>query len=176
LSRVSVRYAKALFSLALDEKKLDNVANDINEIRLLIKNNRDFSNFVVNPLISNVKQVEIIKSIFSGKVEMISMNFLELICSKKRLSHMPEIVDAFDYLLLKHRNQLYAEVTSAVSLDSQQLASIKSNLEVMTDKSVILNTRKDAAIIGGFKVLIEGIIIDNSIQYQLMKLKERLIS
>lgn len=176
MSRVSARYAKALFSLAIDEKKLDNVANDMNEISLLIKNNRDFNNFVLNPLISNAKQSEIIKSIFSGKIEKISLNFLELICKKKRLNNLPEIAVAFDQLLLKHRNQLYAEITSAASLDDKQIAAIKSNLEAITDKSVVLNTREDASIIGGFKVLIEGIIIDNSIQYQLMKLKERLVS
>ena len=87
-----------------------------------------------------------------------------------------EILEAFNDLLLKHRNQLRAEVTSAVSLDDQQLDAIKANLESMTDKSVILKTKEDSVLIGGFKVLVAGVIIDNSIQNQLSKLKEKLVS
>jgi len=176
LSRVSVRYAKALFSLAHEEKKLDNIADDLSEIKSLIKNSADFSNFIINPLVSSIKQVAAISGIFSGKVDNLTFNFLELVCKKKRLNQLAEILNAFDDLLLKHRKQLHAEVTSAVSLDDQQLDAIKANLESMMDKSVILNTKEDSSLIGGFKVLVDGIIIDNSVQYQLSKLKEKLVS
>ena len=176
MSRVSVRYARALFSLAQEEKKLDIIANDLSEIRSLIKSNADFSSFIINPLVSSIKQIAAVKGIFSGKVNDLTSNFLELICGKKRLNQLAEILDAFDKLLLKYRNQLHAEVTSAVSMDDQQLDAIKANLESMTDKSVILKTKEDSTLIGGFKVLVDGVIIDNSVQYQLSKLKEKLVS
>ena len=176
MSRVSVRYARALFSLAGEVKKLDTIAVDLAELRKLSESNKDFSAFLVNPLLSSSKQAEVIRELFSGKVDILTYNFLELLCKKKRMNQLSEILDAFDNLLLKKRNQVYAEVTSAAVLDDQQLDAIKANLESMTDKSVILNTKKDSALIGGFKVLIDGVIIDNSVQYQLFKLKEKLVS
>jgi F-type H+-transporting ATPase subunit delta len=176
LSRVSLRYAKALFSLALEEKKLNTIAADLDEIRSLAENNADFASFVVNPLISTAKQIELIREIFSGKVDKLTYNFLELICDKKRLNQLLYILNAFDDLVLNHRTPLNAEVTSAVALDDQQLDAIKSNLEALTSKSVILTTKEDSALIGGFKVLVGGVIIDNSVRYQLSKLKEKLVS
>lgn len=176
MSRVSIRYAKALFSLALEEKKLDRIANDLKEIETLIEVNNQFSNFISSPLISSVKHIELVKNIFPGKVDVLTINFLELISKKKRFNRLPGILIAFNELLLRHHNQLHAEITSAVPLDDQQLDAIKSNLEAMTSKSIILNTKEDKKLIGGFKVMVEGLIIDNSVQYQLWKLKEKLVS
>ena len=120
MSRVSIRYAKALFSLALEEKKLDIIANDLKEIEKLIEVNDQFRNFISSPLISSVKHIELVKNIFSGKVDALTINFLELISKKKRFNQLPEILIAFNELLLQHHNQLYAEITSAVALDNQQ--------------------------------------------------------
>ena len=176
MSRVSVRYARALFSLAEEEKKLEAVATDMGELKKLLENSTDFSGFILNPLLSSSKQAELIREFFTGKVDPLTFDFLQLLCKKKRLNQLSEILDAFNSLLLEKRNQVHAEVTSAVALDDQQMDAIKANLESMTDKSVILNTKKDSALIGGFKVMIDGVIIDNSVQYQLLKLKEKLVS
>jgi F-type H+-transporting ATPase subunit delta len=176
LSRVSVRYARALFSLADEEKKLEAIAVDMGELKKLVEGDTDFGDFILNPLLSSSKQADVIRELFTGKVDPITFDFLQLLCKKKRLNQLSEIVDAYNGLMLKKRNQVHAEVTSAVALDDQQMDAIKANLESMTDKSVILNTKKDSALIGGFKVLIDGVIIDNSVQYQLFKLKEKLVS
>jgi len=176
LSRVSIRYAKALFSLAQEEKKLDTVADDLDGIKSLLANSSDFISFIANPLLSSSKQSEVVGELFSGNVDKLTMDFLELICKKKRLNQLVEIILAFDSLLLDQRNQVHAEVTSASALDDQQMEAIRSNLEAMTQKSVLLNTKKDSGLIGGFKVLIDGVIIDNSVKYQLSKLKEKLVS
>jgi F-type H+-transporting ATPase subunit delta len=176
LSRVSIRYARALFSLAQEGKKLDTVADDLDGIKSLLVNSSDFSSFVDNPLLSSSKQSEVVNELFSGKVDKLTSDFLELICRKKRLNQLVEIILAFDSLLLDQRNQVHAEVTSASVLDDQQMDDIRSNLEAMTQKSVILNTKKDKGLIGGFKVLIDGVIIDSSVKYQLAKLKEKLVS
>ena len=77
---------------------------------------------------------------------------------------------------MKHRNQIVAELTSPSALDGKQLDLIKTNIETMTKKSVLLETKEDASLIGGFTVKIDDIVIDNSVRYQLFKLKEKLIS
>jgi F-type H+-transporting ATPase subunit delta len=176
LSRISIRYAKALFSLAQDEKKLDIVANDLGELKRLIDTSADFNKFVLNPLIIGNKKAEILKSLFSGKLDPLTMNFLYLLSNKKRVDVLDQILLKFDELLLKQRNQVVAELSSTSVLDDKQLNLIKANIEEMTQKSVILETKEDASLIGGFTVKIEDVIIDNSVRYQLAKLKEKLIS
>ncbi len=176
MSRISIRYAKALFSLAQDEKKLDTVANDLSELKILLDTSSDFKTFVVNPLISGNKKAEVLKSLFSGKLDPLTMNFLYLLSSKKRVDVLDQILQKFDELLLKYRNQVVAELTSSSVLDDKQLDAIKTNIETMTQKTVLLETNEDNSLIGGFTVKIEDIIIDNSVRYQLAKLKEKLVS
>ena len=176
MSRVSIRYAKAIFSLALEENKLDEVTRDLESIKSLMRENKDFNSFVINPLISRSQQVTIVKDLFVGKVQDLTSNFLQLICKKKRLNQLTEILNRFKELLMAHKNQVFAEVTSSDELDSAQLGEIKSNLESMTEKNILLSTRKDESLIGGFTVQVAGVIIDNSVQNQLIKLKEKLIS
>ena len=176
MSRISIRYAKALFSLAQDEKKLDKVANDLSELKKLLGGSVDFNTFVLNPLISGSKKAGILKALFSDKLDPLTMDFLYLLSNKKRVNLLDQILLRFEELLLKHRNQIVAKLTSPSSLDSKQLDAIKTNIEKMTQKSVLLETTEDASLIGGFTVKIEDIIIDNSVRYQLAKLKEKLIS
>ena len=176
MSRISIRYAKALFSLAQDEKKLDIVANDLSNIKGLIETSVDFNTFLLNPLISGNKKAEVLNSMFAEKVDPLTLNFLNLLSSKKRVNVLDQILIRFEELLLKHRNQIVAELISTASLDSDQLDSIKANIEAITQKSVLLETKEDASLIGGFTVKIDDIIIDNSVRYQLTKLKEKLIS
>ncbi|NOG46526.1 MAG: ATP synthase F1 subunit delta [Calditrichaeota bacterium] len=176
MSRISIRYAKALFSLAQDEKKLDTVANDLAELKELFNSNVQFKTFVLNPLLSGTKKTEVFKNLFSGKLDPLTMNFLFLLSSKKRVDVLDQILLKFDELLLSHKNQIVAEVTSPISLDDGQLDSIKSNIENITQKSVLIEAKEDSSLIGGFTVKIEDVIIDNSVRYQLSKLKEKLIS
>lgn len=176
MSRISIRYAKALFSLAQDQKKLDKVADDLSDLKGLLGSSDDFNKFVLNPLISGNKKAEILKSLFSGKLDPLTLDFLYLLSNKKRVNVLDEILLKFDALLLKHRNQIVAELTSPSALDDKQLDLIKTNIETMTQKSVLLETKEDASLIGGFTVKIDDIVIDNSVRYQLFKLKEKLIS
>ncbi len=176
MSRISIRYAKALFSLAQDENKLNKIANDLIVLKDLLVESKDFEAFISNPLISGHKKAEIMKELFSGKIDTLTLNFLFLLCDKKRVSVLNSILERFDALLLDFRNQIVAEIASPSVLDQKQLDAIKANLETMTNKSVLLETKEDPALIGGFTVKIEDVIIDNSIRYQLAKLKEKLVS
>lgn len=176
MSRVSIRYAKAVFAAALEEKTLDKVAEDFKSIKSLIEDSKDFYSFLVNPLISSSKRVVIVKDLFAGKVQDLTFNFLQLICEKKRLNQLPEIISRFEKLIMVNKNQVFAEITSVAEIDSTQLNLIKTNLESITSKSVLLSTKNDSRLIGGFKVQVEGVIIDSSVKNQLLKLKEKLIS
>lgn len=176
MSRVSIRYARAIFALALEEKKLAEVNSDLESIKKLIQVNKDFGSFVLNPLVGHNQASAIIGEMFTDKVNSLTANFLQLICKKKRLNLLSEIIMRFEELLMAHNNQVFAKISSADELDSVQIDEIKSNLENMTNKSVLIKTKKDSSLIGGFTVQVEGVIIDNSIQNQLVKLKEKLIS
>jgi len=128
-----------------------------------------------NPLIGESEKAKILAELFKGKLSAAGYNFLQLLTSKKRSSLLPDAIEQFRLLLHQHRHILKGELVSVVELSDTQVGKIKDSVEKMTGKTVIFDKRLDPSIIGGFIVKVEDIIIDNSIRFQLNKLRERLI-
>lgn len=175
MSRVAKRYAKALFQLGIEENKLEQLENDVTQIKILLKESNEFQTFIANPLISEIEKSKILAELFKDKLSDIGYNFLQLLTEKKRSFILPNIIDQFRLLLNQHRNILKGELFSVIDLSDDQVKKIKQNVEKMTGKTVMFEKRLDPSIIGGFIVKVEDIIIDNSIRFQLRKLRERLI-
>lgn len=175
MSRVAKRYAKALFQLGIEEKKLEQLESDLTQMENLLKESNEFKIFIANPLISEIDKAKILAELFKDKLSDIGYNFLQLLTDKKRSFILPDIIDQFRLLLNQHRNILKGELFSVIDLSDNQVEKIKRNVEKMTGKTVMFDKRLDPSIIGGFIVKVEDIIIDNSIRFQLNKLRERLI-
>jgi len=176
LSRVAKRYAKALFSLANDEKLLDVVESDFGQIDILLQQSADFSSLLSNPLISDKEKVLLVKEIFAGKTDKLTFNFLNLLAEKKRMAIISDVLKEFKALMLEYTNKVEGELISAVKLSEAQVAEIRRKINGITGKTVLLKEKVDASILGGFVVKVEDWILDNSIRYQLSKLRERLIA
>lgn len=176
MSRVAKRYAKALFSLAQDENILDTISLDLDQMTELGEQNDAFSALLANPLINEKDKLSALLEIFSGKVEPTTLSFLKLLADKKRIAFLPAISQEFKEMKLAHANQVQGELISAVALTPDQVSAIKMRIEGITGKVVLLAEKLDQALLGGFIVKVEGLVLDNSIRYQLSKLREKLIA
>jgi len=176
LSRVSKRYSKALFSLALEEGILDKVAMDMTSLQELLSAKDSFYSFTKNPLVSVVHKEQVLEELFKSSFQQVTLDFVKLLSRKKRLDTLDDVVKDFAALVLRHRNQLEAEIVSAQALETEQVAAIKKRLQDIFGKEILVSLKEDPALIGGFLVNVNGQIIDNSIRYQLTKLKEQLVA
>ncbi|MCL2592160.1 MAG: F0F1 ATP synthase subunit delta [Defluviitaleaceae bacterium] len=70
----------------------------------------------------------------------------------------------------------HAKVITAtiISLDKQN--EIKEQLEKVLNKSVILEVLEDKSLIGGLKIIVDGLVIDKTIKNDLEELKKYLYS
>ncbi len=176
MNRVAKRYAKALFQLALEEQNIEAIEADVDNIRSILQRDESLSAFLANPLISESKKANVLKDVFKGKTETLTYNFLLLLAKKKRASLLSEVVYVFRLLLLEYRNQTEGELVSARELNEDQLEQIKKNVESATGKSVQFKHRIDDELLGGFIVRVGDKVIDSSIRYHLIKLREQLVA
>ncbi|MEJ2054375.1 MAG: ATP synthase F1 subunit delta [Calditrichaceae bacterium] len=174
MSRVAKRYSKALFQLGKEEQKLEQLENDLKQIKELLDKSENFRVFITNPLVDNNEKANIMSELFKGKLSLSGYNFLQLLARKKRSSILPAIIEEFHRMLLEHRSIIEGDLVSVVDLNENQEKQIRENIEKMTGKSVFFKKYHDPSLIGGFIVKIEDVIIDNSIRFQLNKLRERL--
>ncbi len=174
MNRVARRYTKALFELAQEQKILSKIDHDMQLIRKLIKESSDFQDFLSNPLIAEAQKKEILSEIFEKKVGQLTLNFLELLASKRRIAALPAIAEQFRDMMLKYQNIVEGELISAVPLDLEQSDLIKKYLEKMLGQTIRLEQKIQPEIVGGFVVRVQDMVIDSSIRLQLNKLREKL--
>jgi F-type H+-transporting ATPase subunit delta len=175
LSRVAIRYSKALFELAHEKGQLPEIEQDLLLIKDQINQNEEFQNFLINPLIQNKSKTELLKKTFKDSVGNLTMNFLVLTSGKKRSEFIKEIIERFEVLALEHNNIISAQVFSAVPLSSDQADAIRDRLKKNTGKEVRLEEIVEKSLLGGFIVKIRDSVTDYSLKRQLERLKEKMI-
>jgi F-type H+-transporting ATPase subunit delta len=176
MSRVSSRYSKALFQLAREQQKIDQVESELQILCGLIQSNKDLQDMLANPLVSAAKKVQVVSKIFKGKLDTLTYNFVLLICRKKRSQLLQEIVQHFREQVLEERGTWQGQILSAQPLAAAQVDGITRRISKLTGKTVILSMQVDQSLLGGFIVKIKDTIIDLSVKRQLERLRNRLVS
>jgi len=175
--RVAIRYAKSLLGLAEERGKLEELKVDFESFQDLCNANRDFVNFLKNPIIPNLKKWTILKKIFDGKLNRESMLFLEIVTRKGRELILPEIAKTFIDLYMELKGIVKANVTTAIPMDEKLKEEFRKILTdiVGKDKKVDLEENIDEGIIGGFKLKVGDILLDGSISSGLKNLRQKLV-
>ncbi|MDG1135499.1 MAG: ATP synthase F1 subunit delta, partial [Bacteroidales bacterium] len=100
---LSKRYAKALFDLAGEMKILDKVDADLRLVREVFSENRNLKLIIANPVIDIYKKNKILTELFSGKIEDLSMKYIQLITIKGREQFITHICEAFDDIYKEYK-------------------------------------------------------------------------
>jgi F-type H+-transporting ATPase subunit delta len=166
------RYAIALFDLAVEEDRIDEVEDALDRIDALLTESPDFARLVRSPVFSAEEQARSLKAIAAHtQIAGLTANFLQLLVKNRRLFALRDIIAGFRRLLADHRGEVTAEVTSAIPLSEAQTDELKATLKAKTGKAVTLKVTVDPAILGGLIVKIGSRMVDTSIRTKLNALK-----
>ena len=174
--RAAVRYAKSLMQLSSEKSLLNDIKADMDIILNAINDSKELENFLNSPLIKIDKKKSILESIFKGKVNELSMNFIMQVANQKREALLKTICQEF----IKQYNQMFniakVELTTAKAINKDQrkkvMDFIQSNYKY---NSVEMNETVDEDLIGGIILRIEDRQIDGSIKRKLQDIKKELI-
>ena len=171
--RVASRYAKSLIDLAQEKGILEQVQQDMALFTKTIKENRDFQLFLVNPIINHGKKLAILRSIFTGKVSDLTLRFFLLLSEKNREAVLEQVALEFEkqYNLIK--GIIKAQVTSAVPLTPELREQLRQKVAQQTGKTIQLDEKVDADLIGGFVLRVGDKQLDDSIRTNLRNLKNK---
>lgn len=174
-SKINVRYAKAFFILAKDEGLTSELREDGKLIASVCATSSDFIMLLESPIVKTSKKAKAIRSIFEGKVNEFSLNFLELIIQNNREKYIPGIFRNLEDLYRQEEGVKNAVLTSAQHLDEAIVLQVKRTLENEFQAKVELSQKIDEKLIGGFVLRVDDQQYDASISTQLRKIKEQLL-
>jgi F-type H+-transporting ATPase subunit delta len=166
------RYAIALFDLALDEDKIEEIESALDQLDALFSESPDFARLVRSPVFSSEDQSRALMAVAAAtEIRGLTANFLQLLVKNRRLFALRDIIAGFRRLVADHRGEVTAEITSAIPLSDTQTDELKASLKAKTGKAVTLKLTVDPSILGGLIVKIGSRMIDTSIRTKLNALK-----
>ncbi|ANQ49995.1 ATP synthase F1 subunit delta [Flammeovirga yaeyamensis] len=170
-SRVATRYAKAFVSVASQEGNQDALYADAELIMSTIEGSRELSNALSSPIIKAEKKAAILKEIFSSKVTDLTNKLFNLVVEKNRTSALYEIVIAIKAEFDAVKNIQRATVVTSTPLNASTKDALVAKVTKSTGKTVVLEEKVDASLIGGYILTVGDKQLDCSVKSQLQQLK-----
>lgn len=171
-TKISTRYAKALFDLALEKGIEDKVKDDMLLLKEIFGSSKDLVKIIISPVIRNEVKDKILKSIFSQQVHPLSMSFISLIVRKGREGLVIQVAVEYISKYKEFKGIKTAFVKTARKLDNTTRQMLIEKLKNITQKQVELVEEVKEDLIGGMVLKIDDQQYDDSILSKLKKLKK----
>jgi len=176
-----VRYARALFDVALKESDVQQAGRELEEFGQLVAGHETLSRVLANPAVPPAQKRGIVDQLLqrAGSSSPVVAKLLRLLADRDRLVLLPEIVTAYRTRLMEYAKVIRVEVVTAVPLPPERAAALRDGLAQATGRrseDVHLETRVDDAIIGGAITRIGSTVYDGSVTRQLEKMRDALVA
>ncbi|MGR3812087.1 ATP synthase F1 subunit delta [Jiulongibacter sp. NS-SX5] len=170
-SVVAYRYAKALVDLAMEQKVLDPVNDDMGFFIEVCDQNDEFQRVMANPIVRHEKKRAILKNIFENKVNPVTYSIFDVLTKKNRESLIYPIAVEFKKLYDDLNKIERATVITVEPISKEQRAQFSKIVEDATGKKVELVEKIDKDLIGGYVLRVGDTQIDTSIKKKINELK-----
>lgn len=172
---VSKTYADAMFSLALEENRLDEFLDASVQMLNILQENTDFLTLIRQPELSDAEKEKIIEEIFERKLPKEMIGLLVLLVQKHHADEMESVFSYFIRLAKQEKKIGKADVTTAVTLSEEKEKAILNRLlEVTSYERMEIRYTVDRELIGGMVIRIGDRRIDTSIRTKLEKISRDL--
>jgi F-type H+-transporting ATPase subunit delta len=172
---VARRYAKALFGLARDTNRVDEVRGEFGELRKLLTENAALRDVLLRPLHPVAERRAVVDALAErmGGSPLLR-HFLSFLVDQRRLVDF-EAIDA-EYIRLADAaaGLTLARVRSATPLSEAQRARLQRALEQKSGGRVELQLELDPSLVAGAVAQVGDLVYDGSLRTQLRQLRASL--
>lgn len=172
-SKISVRYSRALFELALEKNVIDDVYNDMIWISE-VSSTPEVKDLLNSPVIPPSKKQSVLRAVFSKNVNKLSMSLIDMVVMNGREKYIPAIARVFRHETMKYKGITEVILTTAVKVDEKIKDQISGLVAESFGTKVELKEVVDSEIIGGFILRIDDNYLDASIRNKLHKIEKEL--
>jgi F-type H+-transporting ATPase subunit delta len=175
-SKISVRYAKALFGLLKEDNSLDTHKKDIELLYQCVREVPELQFVIESPVIKVSEKIRLFEEAFRDTFHPLVISFVNLVLENRREEHLAGICRHFLKLLKAEQGIRSAELVTAVPLDEKLRQMIVRLIARKYDSLVDLHEKVDKSIIGGFILRVDDQQMDASISSKLNRIKTELMN
>ncbi|ABR46580.1 ATP synthase F1, delta subunit [Alkaliphilus metalliredigens QYMF] len=172
---VAKRYAKALFQVAFEMNRYEDVTEELAFVAENLKQHSDLNELLKSPVITLGEKKEILSTIFKEQISPEVFNFLRILLDKSRQGDFQEIYEEYKILADAGKNKIEAVAITALPMDNNDLLKLQVNLSMSSGKNVKLKNEIDPTVIGGVLVKMGDKIIDGTVKARLNQMQDQLL-
>jgi ATP synthase F1 delta subunit len=170
MEEVAQVYARALFEVAKEHDRLDEIREEVDQFVGALNDHRQMAVFFFSPYFSTEEKKQALTRAIEG-ADPLFMNFLEALVERNRMPVIFRIRSEFEELYDAEKKLLPVQITSAVALDEKTVQSIGDRISERTGQKVELSSSVDPDLIGGIVLRVGNVILDASIRNRLSQLR-----
>ena len=173
---IAKRYASALVELAEEKRAVAAIKNDMAAFVGAVDAQPAMHKLFTSPVFTPDNKKAVIQELAGTlKMQPTTRRFIEHLAETGRIRYVKDVYEAFLEIIAERQNRAAVRLTTAVSINSGDLADIKKKLEALTGKQVDIDSQVDPSLIGGARARIGSVIYDGTIKNQLNKMRNQLI-
>ena len=165
------RYSAALYALAFEQNRLEQVIEQMEALGRLIQDSDDLKRLIANPLTDAAKSAPVLNQALKAQGFLpIICNFVNVAVANRRLKDLPGLIAGFAAYVAAKRGEVVADVTSAHGLSDLQRNQLRARLTEAGYGSIKLIEHTDAGLLGGLVLKIGAKLYDTSLKSRLNRL------
>jgi F-type H+-transporting ATPase subunit delta len=175
-SAAARRYARAIFGLAQDEGRLDEVRRELAQLEQLFEGSPELRSVVFRPLHPVAERRAVLDQLsarlgLSPTVRQVCAILVE----HGRMAAFHTIREELERLANEAAGNVEAQVFAASPLAAAQLERLRRALKAHTQRDVQLRVNIDPALLGGVVAKVGDLVFDGSLRTQLVQLRANLM-
>lgn len=168
------RYAIALYNVAKEKNKEQQIFDELNLVIDSIQDNDDFKKLIYGGIITAVEKKELIQKIYAERVSPELVDFLCVCIDKGRERDLEAIKSVYDEFWYEDEGIVPVYVSSAIPLDAERKEGLKQAFAKRLGRQVEVIVSIDESLLGGISARVGGTVYDGSISGQLARLSRQL--
>ena len=171
------RYASTLLEAASESAASEEALRaDLEGVAATLAASTELSECVNNRLIEPSVKRAVLEAVFEGNVQGLTLNFLRLLCDRRRTSLVVDIAAAAIEILDGRSGVVTAQVRSGLALTEAQIQSLRTKLAAYTGRQIRIDAKVDKSIKGGLVARVGDLVFDGTVEIQLERLRQRLMT
>lgn len=172
VSKVGLRYAKAVLQQATEDSNVKEVFADMTKIQETITASKELRSVLQSPVIKASDKQAILAELFKGSTKT-TQNLIQVLVANQRTQYVGDVAAGFVNLYNQAQGVKEVTVTTAVTMDKDLEAKVLAKAKEITGTdNISINNQVDPDIIGGFILRVGDLQYNASIATQFGKLRK----
>lgn len=167
-------YSEAVFELAKETGTADKIKEELDALAKVFEDAPELGKFLSAPTVTLEEKLAFIEKNFKERLSETAYNLLCVVTENGRAALIPAIAEDYRNRWYEMKNIAEVRVTTSVPLGDVLRTKLRSKLEAVTKKTVILTESVDPSIMGGIVINYGNTMMDGSVKSKLEAVQKQI--